>query len=311
VARTKNKSSSRSRSKPKRTREPIQWSRLAHRAGNFAFVALVLAIFIGWSLGVGPLKSRVMAGQEAPAVPRIAWPALGGPFEGTWLPASSQRQLTQIVHANASDNLFDQASLERTREALHRTGWFVHPPTVRRGRDNVVEIEGEWRTPAAVVRHRERDYMVSGRGELLPIDYPVGGAGPAHRVVMGAEFGPPTRDGRSFAFGEEWIGGDVQAALSLMATLRHHFAGSRVWEQVAGVDVTEHRRNGRLSIVTDRGSRVVWGAAPGAVTPGEQTTVQKLERLAHLANGATGRIDAGARRVEIHGALVYVDERAR
>ena len=311
MARNKTSKPSRSRAKAKSRREPINWGRLAHRAGNFAFVALVLAIFAGWSLGVGPLKARVESAHDAPVTPAFAWPPLGGVAQGTWLPSNSQRQLEEIVRRTVSPGVFDQASMEEARVALARTGWFSEPPTLRRERGNVIEVAGAWRTPYAVVRQRNRDYRVSARAELLPIDYEVGGAGPGFRAIIGAEFGPPTLDGRSFAYGEAWIGGDVQAAISLLATLRQHFAGSRVWEQVAAIDVSEHRRNGKLSIITDRGSRVVWGAAPGTVAPGEQTSVEKLERLAHLANGPSGRIDAGARRVEIHGALVYVDERSR
>lgn len=299
---------SKKKPKPARTEPRIPLRALIGRIANASFALMVIGIVVAWGLGVGPLKERVSRARAAPVEPAIVWPALGGELAGTWLPTTSQRQLVDIARREVSENVFDQESLARARDVLHRTGWFVEPPTVRRGRGNVIHVEGEWRTPGAVVRHRDRDYLVSLRGELLPVDYKAGGAGPTLKVIEGVEFGPPSRDGRSFAWGEAWIGSDVVAALDLLTTLRTHFGATRVWGQIAGIDASEHRRHGRLSIVTDTGARVVWGAAPNAVAPGEQTTARKLERLAHLANEQSGRIDAGARRVEIHGAHVYVDQ---
>lgn len=279
---------------------------------NLCVALLAGGVVAGFVLGEAPLKRRVAEARSGPIRLTIGWPSVAGDPGRTWLPESTRREITAAASTKLSSDPFARESLDAARDALARTGWFTQPPTVHRKAGNEVVIEAEWRTPRAVVRWRGRDYLVAAGGELLKIEYPAGGAGPTMQVIEGTPSGPPTRTGpgniEELAYGEPWNGGDVQAALALLRTLETRFFGTGVWGQVAGVDVSRHQQAGVLALVTDTGSRVVWGGAPGVVVPGEQSTEQKLARLARLAKGPTGRIDANERLVEIHGAHVFIDQ---
>jgi hypothetical protein len=53
-----------------------------------------------------------------------------------------------------------------------------------------------------------------------------------------------------------------------------------------------------LSIITDRGARVVWGGGPQHLRPAEQPTSIKLDRVRTLLQ-RTGRMDAGVDLVDL------------
>lgn len=285
---------------------------------NLTVALLMLGVLGGAALGEGWMKKRVADVRRVPLRLSINWPTVAGDPSRTWLPESARREVTAIAMNRLSSDVFDRASLEGARDALLRSGWFTAIHDVRREAGGEVVVRATWRVPAAVVRWQDKDYLVGAGAELLPLVYDKGGAGPGVRVIEGVEFGPPTPPGTgdgalagpNLAFGETWAGGEAQAALTLLAGLKRAFGETSVWSQIAGVDVSRVRTTGALAIITDTGSRVIWGAAPGKVAPGEQTVDQKLARLARLAKGSTGRIDAGERLVEIHGAHVFVEQGA-
>lgn len=282
---------------------------------NLAVALLVLGVAGGAFFAQGWMKRRVADIRREPLRLSINWPTVSGDSTRTWLPESARREVTSVVMTRLNTDVFDRASLDAARDALLRTGWFTAVTDVRREAGGEIVVRATWRTPAAVVRWQEKDHLVAGGGELLPLIYEKGGAGPGVRVIEGAEFGPPTLPGTvsgalagaNLAFGEAWSGGEVQSALTLLAGLKRAFGETSVWAQIAGVDARRVRTDGALAIITDTGSRVVWGSPPGKVVPGEQTVDQKLARLARLAKGPQGRIDAGERQVEIHGAHVFVE----
>lgn len=256
---------------------------------------------VGWFAGKGALEDRVAELRTQPLMIDFAWPQLGDDPTRTWMPVSERERLENIAAQSLTTDIFDHESLELTRDSLLATGWFDRVDAVRREPDGVVSIEARWRVPTAVVRQGAHDYVVSRGGVRLPIRYRAGEAGSALRYIEGMSGGLPSP-------GAKWIGGEVEAALELLASLRERFDGTRVWTQVAGVDTRRFSVDGELSIVTNEGSLVVWGSAPGHEAPGEQASALKLDRLARLAGGPTGRIDGGQRRIEIHTAHVYIDE---
>jgi hypothetical protein len=148
-----------------------------------------------------------------------------------------------------------------------------------------------------VVRFEGKDRLVSNDGRLLPLTYEPGRC--RLNVVIGPAFNAPER------FGEPWAGGDVQAGLGLWAALE----GQAFSDQVVAVDVSDFVEFGRLSIVTDKGSRVVWGGAVGKFNPGEVSDALKLDRLGLLYE-RFGRIDGGEDVIEIFGPELVKDDTA-
>ncbi len=281
--------------------------------GSSAFTRLAAWVTLAAAVGalvVGrdAMQARAAGARSAPAVSQDAWPALapgGGENDATtWLPESVQRTLVAIVEGAISPDPFDVNSLETAHKALSATGWFREGPFLRRGPGGVVRVEGEWRIPAAVVRTAARDARVASGGELLPVQYPSGGAWPL-RVVRGAWASAPADEFGAPRYGAPWVGGDVQGALALLGALR----GTQAWKHVAAIDVSGFVQGRPLTILTTEGASVVWGSAPGAGAPGEQPDAEKLRRFVLLVKNPAW-IAASRPRVELFTPYVYLDDTA-
>ena len=272
--------------------------------GRIAGAALVSIIGASAAFGLGPLREYVGVNRADPMDVRFQWPRIAGE-EQTWLPQSIQRHLTELVLLRLSPDPFNTESLEEAQWALLQSGWFPEPgPTITRKPRGVIEIVGAWRAPAAVVRSGNVEYLVASGGELLPPEYRAGTAWPL-RVIEGAWAGPPTDSAGMRRPGEAWVGGDVQAALDLLAMLRT----TPGWPHVAGIDVGDFLENNLLVIRTTEGAEVAWGGAPGSQTPGEQPDAEKLSRFGALLSNSAW-INAGRPRVELFTPYVYFDESA-
>ncbi|MGQ0628940.1 MAG: hypothetical protein ACT4PL_12680 [Phycisphaerales bacterium] len=262
-------------------------------------VLLVIAVGVLAVWGYRRMETKV-AGAMSEAGPIrvvIEWPPLArksttnkdkatgpeaantGPL--TWVDVGTQRDLTELATRMISASPFDKSSLSQTAAALEGTGWFKRVDSIRREAGGIVRIRGSWRVPGAVVRVQGIDHLVSTEGERLPVDYTLGRSGLRH--IVNPAFPPPEP-------GARWIGGDVQAALSLLASLRD----SPAFGQVAGVDTAGYGKSKQLVIVSDKGNRVVWGSAPSEFNPNEPDSATKLRFLSLLVNSPDfgHRIDA-------------------
>jgi hypothetical protein len=273
-------------------------------AGRAAGALVLLGACVGVAVGQGWLADRVGETRADPlAQPRFDWPATPG-AAGTWMPADERERLEQIVLATVSRDPFDGESLDSALAALQNTGWFERLSSVRRLPGGVIAIEGDFRQPAAVVRKGDRDLLVGLRGELLPLEYRAGDSWPL-RFIRGADAGPPRRVDGTYDYGAAWAVGDVQAAIALLSRLRR----TSQWERVAGVDVADFLRAQRLTIITDRGAEIVWGAPPGRRAPGERSDDEKALAFEQLFSNP-GWISAGMPRVEIYLPVILIDETA-
>ena len=283
-----------------------RWQKLA----SIATAVIVLGSIVGLVASRDALVQRAAlmheaseGGAEVPP-PRvdIDWPLIEGRIGPSgeavsWMSESLRAQLSELVRSELTNDPMDHKSLKRAADRLIATGWIreLHEMTrvtdpAAPGGAGSVNVRGEWRAPVALVRWQERDHLVAAGGELLPISYPAGSVGTL-KVITGA-FGPPPD-----VYGEPWSGGDVQAALGLLAYLQPTVAFS----QVSGVDVAGYVKHKRLVIVTDQNTRVVWGSAPGEWKPGEPSTQQKISWLVGLRRDAKHayRIDAGRAQVDL------------
>lgn len=271
-------------------------------------IALIGSIAFVLTFGVSRLEARTQSLLSTNDV-SFAWPVVrqvqGDDGPTAWPPRDVQQRLLALARdrvAQHPDPLSRQ-TLSAIGSDMLATGLFDDLLAVRRRPGGVIEIQGTWRRPAAAVRHDEHDQLIGPGAELMPVRSPAGQR--AVRVILGAAFNPPARAGGTPAYGEPWPGEDVQAGLLVLEELR----GRAYWHQVKAIDVSGHLRSQRIEIVTDRGSRVVWGAAPGTFKPGEVETARKLEHLQALFE-RYGRIDAGQNRVTIFYEYTDVDRSA-
>lgn len=293
-----------SRRAPKRaaSQDRFEWA----RSPGFRFGAMLVASIVGiGAAGWGAAAVHARAGEiltAEPATVQIDWPTLGG-AEQTWLGQGLQHQIVSQVEAELAGRPLDASALAAVGKLLAASGWFDAEPRVSRAGDSTIRITGTWREPACAVRLGGRDYPLDWRGRPFPIDYESGAAG--LRVLVGVTAGVPqtARGARNVL--DPWPGEDVEAGLELLAPLlQEPFAG-----QVAGVDVSAYYSQGQLAIVTDRDTRVIWGARFGEFTPGEATTEVKLARLRAAAANPLyqNRIDSGAKRLDLSGEHLILD----
>ncbi len=286
-------------------RTPFRWHLFNRHLTTVAGVVLILAVGAIIAVGLRPIQAnanRVLG--DRPITLQFIWPKVHIADQSTnmtWIPRAWQERLlaqTRQRVASLADPL-DPKVLTDLSAFLGASGWFEAAPTVRRTGTNGIVIEGEWRTPAAVVRYRptpgvsEQLLWLSSKGYPMPKVADPGNARP--RVIVGPKAGPPTTPGGQVDFDRAWPGDDVAAGLELLALV-----GRQTWaNQVAGVDVSEYASKECLSLLTTYGTRVVWGGKPSKPRYGDAPTRQKLHHIATL-KGDTRRIDAGHQ-------IVYVD----
>lgn len=273
-----------------------------------AAAAVLIAIAAGWYFGRGALERYVASISAAPGEIRFNWPVTPGP-DGrppksmqTWLPAAVQRDLARIAAAEIHADPFAQESLERARQSLLATGWFARIESVRRTAWGTIDVKGDWRLPAAVVKHGRTEHLVAVGSEVLrlPPRTPVmKGSMP---VVMNPRLGPKS-DALGVIFGVPWPGGDVQAAIDLL----RHLRTIPEMKRIAGIDLANYIQTGHLTIVTDSGARIVWGSALSELGAGQ---VPAETRRARLRDILQARYDESHRLIEIHAPVVMVDKTA-
>ncbi|MFG0305360.1 MAG: hypothetical protein ACF8Q5_04005 [Phycisphaerales bacterium JB040] len=292
------KKKTKSKAKKKTARDPEQARRvLLGTAMTVASLAVLGAGAMGLT-AVDRVGERSLS--EGEPLVAIAWPEMpaeepGGPG-GTWMPESEKARLIRIaLDAAEGGSPLSPEPLAEVSRALREQGWFDGPPRVERLGDGSLSVSGEWRIPAAVVRDaNSRERMVSWDGVPLPLEYPIGASRVRYLAEPSIDLLPET-----YPAGEPWPGDDVADGLALLDALDRD---KDMIAQVHGIDLNA---GGALEIITDRGTRIRWGAGPLRFQPGERSTGEKLSRLSHLLE-RTGRIDGGARVIEIDGPQILI-----
>lgn len=265
----------------------FEWRTFKHAVLAATWLILIAAAILGWRAS----EPRLMAYAALPAV------ALDGTVRGpvdvafrnlpAWLHGDSLDSLTRAVQQSIGEDPLQRNDLVRAHEALMASGWFDSVVQVRRAAPDRVEVTGVFVEPAALIRVGDRDHLLDDQGRLLPQSWPSGSA-PALGVILSPAFGPPD------APGVRWRGADILAALAIL-----ELVDSQPWAtQVQAVDLVDFPRNRSIRLVTDRGSIIRWGRAPGDERGAEVTSRSKLEFLTlhqqkygHIDGGLTGEVD--------------------
>ena len=185
-----------------------------------------------------------------------------------WIGDSLHEHLTEIVAPWLLETPLDRTALINAREALIASGCFADVIQVRRAGDQVVEIEGRFLRPSARVLDEGSSLLVDREGFVLPGGYRVGDA--SHLVqVIAPNYQAPEHAGH------RWPGDDMAAALLLLDTIE-----DQAWyEQISAIDLSEFQIRQQLVLITDLGTRILWGSMPGRETPMEAMAKDKIQRL--------------------------------
>lgn len=278
------KSASRSRKKSPPVRERIGGAvadlrdRWVSGPGPLIVTVIVIAaIAITTVLSVPALERRVASANSIePADMSITFVAVP-----EWVAPDITGELEDLARRELTGDPLEQTELVAVSDALMASGWLESVEQVRRRRIDAIEIGATFRSAFALVRDGGTDYLVDRQGHRLPREFPAR-TDRTFVVIDGAARNVPG------AAGAPWRGRDVEDALTLLAMLV-----DRPWyDQIESIDVADYATDGILTLVTDIGSRIVWGSAPGAERPLEMTASVKLSYLdrAYEESG-TDRID--------------------
>ncbi len=265
----------------------------------------VVGVAAAWVLGLGPLQERVAAQRADPIEVDFRWPRSQATGR-TWVPASVRVDLSQIVLASVRMDPFDVESLERAHEGLMATGWLESLEHVRREPGGVVEIVGDWRTPAAVVLREGREYLVGVDTAVMRLPAQAEAPGGLFRIVSPLADAPRDPESGRVLYGHRWHFDDVRHAIDLLEVV----ARLPEAEAIVGVDLSRYPREGVLSLVTDAGCHLVWGSPLDEPSPGEVAMERKMAHLGVILDPAR-RLDRGQRRIEVFTETVFIDGTAR
>ncbi|MCH2135454.1 MAG: hypothetical protein MK101_02605 [Phycisphaerales bacterium] len=186
---------------------------------------------------------------------------------------------TALHAAGSTTGAHERTRLCEVRTALDDTGWFASVDQVSHDARGALIVRAAFLAPRAIVEDRYGAAIVDGKGRLLPEGCRLDPS--AHVIhLVHPRAHRPVRARRT------WESDDVHAALTLL----DHVEGRDWMTQIDAIDLAGHARNGSLVLVTDTGSQIIWGSAPGQETPLEALWERKLVRLDHLF-GTSGRVD--------------------
>jgi len=212
---------------------------------------------------------------------------------------------SEVVHNSALDrrlSVLDDAFVNVVRDAFVLHPWVESVDRITKNFPPQVHVELTFRRPTAVVELSDTEGV-----ELIPVDR-LGVQLPAIDVPeirkrylprIGGIIGRPP-------VGQQWNDSRVAGAANLAEEL------SEVWEALHLVDILpsarqeiqEDHRYFVYDLITSGGTRVVWGAAPNAQLPSEDSVAEKLQRLQKCAQqqGSLGS-DRGPAVVDVRKEL--------
>ncbi len=199
-----------------------------------------------------------------------------------WVPDVFLEQVLAQSELPASLSVLDETLTEQVAAAFARHPWVEKVVSVRKSVPARVTVELEFRRPVAMVEVQQGLYPVDARGTLLPpADFSLTEARkfPAIQNVQSLPNGPA---------GTSWGDAAVLAAARLADVLESTGEGNASnWErfQLAAIRVPARTKADlklddlTLELITQGGSRIVWGRPPRSTHPGELTADQKVGRL--------------------------------
>jgi hypothetical protein len=284
-------------SKPRKSASPSRKSSISSDARwRFALHGTLLVIFLSAVLSLFRISEMYVDRRFAfptrpPKVMLVNRPA--------WMTDFLAEQIIKASQPVGLHSAFDRQLLIDTDRALASSPWVKHVNEVRRAYVNspgdTLEIDCDFRTPAALVKWGQYFWLVDSQGVKLPEQYTAdelpkvlnGSDGKTNvRIIDGVGHAPPES-------GQIWSGDDVAAGLEMVRVL-----STVAWaDQIRDIDVSNFagRRDSReaqIVLVTRFGTQVRWGRAPSAKDAFvEVSATQKLTAIESIYDQSK-RVDA-------------------
>jgi hypothetical protein len=217
-----------------------------------------------------------------------------------WMSDFLADQIIRTAQPIGLRSSFDRSVLAEAADSLKPNPWIRQINQVRRTFDQApgdsVELDCEYRAPAALVRSGPSYWLVDDQAVELPEHYSqdqlpkiiFAADGKVNlRIIQGVSH--PAVDS-----GQTWPGDDLAGGLQLAELL----AGQPYAEQIRQIDVSNFggrrdRRAAQIVLITQFGTQIRWGQAPGRRDGfAEIPPTAKLAAMQSVFD-QTGRVDAG------------------
>lgn len=245
---------------------------------------LLLTAVVVSSLVVGPRLVRFLPDLSGRDEYRLQTENIQITRPPRWVPGDLVEQVaeragfgaeTSPLGSAGNPSLLDEGLAKRIAQAFRLHPWVAEVQRVQIQFPARVDVELKYRRPVAMVEVKQGLFPVDADGVLLP---------PADFSVAQARRYPLIRNVRSTPqgpAGTNWGDVVVNAGARLAAVLTPH------WKKfhLAAVRVPDRTRANTtiddlvLELLTERGSRIIWGRVPGSKHPGELSTERKIGRL--------------------------------
>jgi len=213
-----------------------------------------------------------------------------------WVPVDIVEQVLQNAGLSNRATLLDDDLVAVLAKSFERHAWVEDVSGVRLRPDGI-SVELTYRTPIAMVQLKRGLYPVDIAGTVLP---------PEDFSPTDAKRFPVIQNVKSpphGAIGTRWGEIGVTAAAQLAEVLAAHWkefnlVAIHVPDMTSATTTVEQMA---FTLLTEGGSQIVWGRAPGSHHPGDLSASQKIRRMKDYQE-KYGRFDQphGPYRIEIY-----------
>lgn len=261
---------------------PVRRS-LSARAVRFFFrpKLLVAVSLIATAFVCAPILRERLPDLNARDEYRVEWDDFELVDRPDWVPSNLVEQVMRGAEMPGQLSLLDTDLTEQVAKAFHQHPWIERVEQVRKRFPAAVEVKLRYRRPVAMVRVKQGLYPIDARAVLLPPDdfsvtdtkrfplivnvasLPQGPAGVAWGDVA------VTGAGR---LAESLVPGDVSESY----WQEFHLQAIRIPD---GTQAESKLEEILYELLTEEGSVIVWGRAPGTGHPAEVPVEKKVARL--------------------------------
>lgn len=260
-----------------------------HLAGAVALLACLALVFV-------TARRYVLQKVAFPAKP----PTVVLLNRPEWMTDFLARSIAQSIRPRGARSSFDHDLLVEVDHLLQTNPWVRQVRQIRRAYGDApgdrLEIDCEFRAPAALVKSAGSYWLVDANGVRLPekysaVDVPevvMSADGRRNfRVIEGVKNPPPP------AAGEAWAGDDLAAGLELI-----QFLGYKPFlEDIYGVSVDNFdgrldNKEAHLVLITQFNTRIRWGRPVGAKDAFIEVSPERKLAYLQKVQQDFGRVDA-------------------
>ncbi len=251
-------------------------------AGPFVWAALLVVLLLaGWYLVWLRVGDRVLSSSDYMVGPQQV--EITPPPE--WIHADIRSDVFRTASLDGPLSVMDDQLTERVHRAFSLNPWVAKVVRVTKHPPARVKVELIYRRPACMVAAPGDLLPVDARSVLLPVDaqgvlLPYGNDDfsavekSRYPLLVGVNTAPVGTVGECWGDARVVGGAEIAAALG------------EVWDQLNLQQIvpsaplaTGVAEEPTYTLVTRRGTRILWGRAPGTKVPGEMPAADKVARL--------------------------------